>query len=96
MMQVQACSALGEKFFDSQGQRLKGCGKDLKSIAQIDKICHLLCPKHENQEFIVACDVNTPFAGLMEQHMFCSPKTDPQMVKALDDGMYSFAKYSKQ
>ena len=30
-------SALGVKFFDSQGLRLKGCGKDLKSIAQIRK-----------------------------------------------------------
>lgn len=65
-------SALGVKFFDSQGQRLKGCGKDLKSIAQIDMSS--LVPEARKSEFIVACDVNTPFAGLMEQHMFLLPK----------------------
>lgn len=29
-------SALGVRFLDSSGQRLKGCGKDLESIARID------------------------------------------------------------
>ena len=85
-------SALGVKFFDSQGQRLKGCGKDLKSIAQIDMSS--LVPEARKSEFIVACDVNTPFCGLNgAAHVFAPQKgADPQMVKALDDGMYSFAK----
>ena len=85
-------SALGVKFFDSQGLRLKGCGKDLKSIAQIDMSS--LVPEARKSEFIVACDVNTPFCGLNgAAHVFAPQKgADPQMVKALDDGMYSFAK----
>ena len=80
------------KFFDSQGLRLKGCGKDLKSIAQIDMSS--LVPEARKSEFIVACDVNTPFCGLNgAAHVFAPQKgADPQMVKALDDGMYSFAK----
>ena len=70
----------------------KGCGKDLKSIAQIDMSS--LVPEARKSEFIVACDVNTPFCGLNgAAHVFAPQKgADPQMVKALDDGMYSFAK----
>ena len=54
-------SALGVRFLDSSGQRLKGCGRDLESIARIDMSS--LIPAARESEFIVACDVNTPFCG---------------------------------
>lgn len=54
-------SALGVRFLDSSGQRLKGCGRDLESIARIDMSS--LMPAARESEFIVACDVNTPFCG---------------------------------
>lgn len=54
-------SALGVRFLDSSGQRLKGCGRDLESIARIDMSS--LIPAARESEFIVVADVNTPFCG---------------------------------
>lgn len=65
-------SALGVRFLDSRGQRLKGCGRDLESIVRIDMSS--LMPAARESEFIVACDVNTPFADRTERPVSLLPK----------------------
>ena len=65
-------SALGVRFLDSRGQRLKGCGRDLESIARIDMSS--LMPAARESEFIVACDVNTPFADRTERPVSLLPQ----------------------
>ena len=67
-------SALGVRFLDSRGQRLKGCGRDLESIARIDMSS--LMPAARESEFIVACDVNTPFADRTELPVSLLPKKE--------------------
>lgn len=85
-------SALGVRFLDSSGQRLKGCGRDLESIARIDMSS--LMPAARESEFIVACDVNTPFCGPDGAARVFAPQkgADPQTAEALDRGMRSFAR----
>lgn len=85
-------SALGVKFFDSSGKLLKGSGCDLEYIAKID--VSSLLPEVKASEFIVACDVDTPFCGPEgAAHVFAPQKgATPQMVDILDRGMFSFAK----
>ena len=85
-------SALGVKFFDSSGKLLKGSGSDLEYIAKID--VSSLLPEVKASEFIVACDVDTPFCGPEgAAHVFAPQKgATPQMVDILDRGMFSFAK----
>lgn len=85
-------SALGARFLDSRGQQLKGCGAALKSIARID--LSSLMPEARRSEFIVACDVNTPFCGPDGAAYVFAPQkgADPQMTTALDEGMCSFAR----
>lgn len=84
-------SALGVRFLDSSGQRLKGCGRDLEAIARIDMSS--LMPAARESEFIVACDVNTPFCGPDGAARVFAPQkgADPQTAEALDLGMRSFA-----
>jgi len=85
-------SALGVKFLDSSGKLLKGSGSDLEYIAKID--VSSLLPEAKASEFIVACDVDTPFCGPEgAAHVFAPQKgATPQMVDVLDRGMFSFAK----
>ncbi len=85
-------SALGVRFLDSSGQRLKGCGRDLESIARIDMSS--LIPAARESEFIVACDVNTPFCGPDGAARVFAPQkgANPQTAEALDRGMRSFAR----
>ena len=80
-------SALGVRFLDSRGQRLKGCGRDLESIARIDMSS--LMPAARESEFIVACDVNTPFCGPDGAARVFAPQkgADADMVKELDVAM---------
>ena len=84
-------SALGVRFLDSRGQRLKGCGRDLESIARIDMSS--LMPAARESEFIVACDVNTPFCGPDGAARVFAPQkgANHQTTEALDRGMRSFA-----
>jgi len=85
-------SALGVKFFDGSGKLLKGSGSDLECIAKIDTSS--LLSEVKASEFIVACDVDTPFCGSEgAAHVFAPQKgATPQMVDILDRGMFSFAK----
>lgn len=85
-------SALGVKFFDSSGRLLKGSGGDLKQIVRIDTSS--LLPEVRSSEFVVACDVDTPFCGPQGAAYVFAPQkgATPPMVEALDEGMLSFAK----
>ncbi len=85
-------SALGVKFFDESGQCLDGSSVDLKRIVKIDTSS--LIPEVQESEFIVACDVDTPFCGPQgAAHVFAPQKgADTRMVEILDEGMYAFAK----
>ena len=85
-------SALGVKFFDHSGRLLKGCGGDLGQIARID--CSSLIPEAQASEFIVACDVDTPFCGPEGAAYVFAPQkgATASMVESLDRGMFSFAK----
>lgn len=84
-------TALGVKFFDKSGKQLKGCGEDLEHIAEIDMSS--LSPEVQISEFIIACDVDTPFCGPEGAAYVFAPQkgATPQMVKALDKGMFAFA-----
>lgn len=84
-------SALGVRFLDSRGQRLEGCGRNLQAIVRADTSA--LMPEAREAEFIVACDVDTPFCGPRgAAHVFAPQKgADEQTVAALERGMRSFA-----
>ena len=54
--------ALGVTFRDENGKPITGCcGSTLSRIQEIDD--SFICPEIRESEFIVACDVNTPFCG---------------------------------
>lgn len=85
--------ALGFKFFDFNGQEITDCrGGRLQDIADLDDSC---VPEAVREaEFIVACDVDTPFCGPEGAAPVFAPQkgADAEMVKKLDAGMASFAK----
>jgi len=85
-------SALGVKFFNASGKQLKGSGGDLELITRIDM--SFLLPEVQESEFIVACDVDTPFCGPDGAAYVFAPQkgASTQMVEELDKGMFSFAK----
>lgn len=85
-------TVLGVKFFDASGNQLKGCGNNLKHIAQVDMSG--LLPEIQASEFIVACDVDTPFCGPGGSAYIYAPQKGAtlRMVEALDEGMISFAR----
>ena len=85
-------SALGVKFFDDLGRVLKGSGDDLGQIARIDMSS--LIPEAQVSEFIIACDVDTPFCGPEGATYVFAPQKGATlpMIEALDKGMFSFAK----
>lgn len=85
-------SALGVKFFDDLGRVLKGSGDDLGQIVRIDTSS--LIPEAQVSEFIIACDVDTPFCGPEGAAYIFAPQkgATPPMVETLDRGMFSFAK----
>ena len=85
--------ALGFKFFDFNGQEITDCrGGKLQDIADLDDSC---VPEAVREaEFIVACDVDTPFCGPEGAAPVFAPQkgADAEMVEKLDAGMASFAK----
>ena len=85
--------ALGFKFFDFNGQEITDCrGGRLQDIADLDDSC---VPEAVREaEFIVACDVDTPFCGPEGAAPVFAPQkgADAEMVEKLDAGMASFAK----
>ena len=85
--------ALGFKFFDFNGQEITDCrGGRLQDIADLDDSCVPVAVREA--EFIVACDVDTPFCGPEGAAPVFAPQkgADAEMVEKLDAGMASFAK----
>ncbi len=85
-------TALGLRFFDNYGKLLSGRGEHMSMVAHID--CSKLDTRVLNSEFIIACDVDTPFCGPNGAAYVFSPQkgATPQMVEELDAGMCNFAK----
>lgn len=89
--------ALGFKFIDNQGNVIsRCCGGILGDIAQIDD--SEVPAEVKESIFTIACDVDTPFCGpIGAAYVFAPQKgASPEMVKALDEGMASFAKVIEQ
>ena len=84
--------AMGFKFYDFNGQEITDCrGGRLQDIADLDDT---FVPKAVREaQFIVACDVDTPFCGPEGAAPVFAPQkgADAEMVQKLDRGMASFA-----
>ena len=84
--------ALGFKFYDFNGQEIIDCrGGRLQDIADLDDT---FVPKAVREaQFIVACDVDTPFCGPEGAAPVFAPQkgANAEMVAKLDAGMTSFA-----
>lgn len=84
-------SALGYRFLDNEGNPLEGKGESLAKVCSIDDSSvekYLL-----ESEFIIACDVDSPFCGLYGAAYVYGPQkgATPEMIEALDAGMKHFA-----
>ena len=85
--------ALGYRFLDSEGNPIHGCcGGRLGEISKIDE--SLVESKIRGTEFIVACDVNTPFCGENGASKVFAPQkgADKDIVDLLETGMQSLDK----
>ena len=85
--------ALGFKFYDFNEKEITDCrGGRLLDIVDLDDSC--VPEAVRKAEFVVACDVDTPFCGPEGAAPVFAPQkgADAEMVKKLDAGMASFAK----
>lgn len=83
--------ALGCRFLDEDGNALQGCGESMSRIATID-LSNLRLEIGES-EFIVACDVDSPFHGPEGAAYVYGPQkgATPEMVIRLDAGLRNMA-----
>ncbi len=84
--------ALGFKFYDAEGVLIENCcGGALERIVKIDD--SNVVEGVKQSQFIVACDVDTPFCGKIGAAYIFAPQkgADADMVRRLDEGMTSFA-----
>lgn len=83
--------ALGYRFLDDDGNELSGIGASLSKVCRIDDSRVLQAVRES--EFIVACDVDSPLYGPDGAAYVFAPQkgADPEMVRALDDGLRHFA-----
>lgn len=82
--------ALGFIFTDKDGKRMHGlCGKSMKDISGIDT--SMVPQSIADSEFIVACDVDTPFCGPEGAAAVFGPQkgATPETVVLLEAGMQS-------
>lgn len=80
--------ALGFTFTDKDGARMLGlCGKSVKDIYGIDS--STVPQEILDSEFIIACDVDTPFCGPEGASAVFGPQkgATPEMVSELEEGM---------
>ena len=80
--------ALGFIFTNYDGMKMTGlCGRSIKDISDIDS--SMVPQAIAESEFIVACDVDTPFCGDEGAAAVFGPQkgATPQMVVELEDGM---------
>lgn len=84
-------AALGFRFLDQDGKQLPGRGESLEKVASIDSSS--LQAGLEDAEFIVACDVDSPFCGPDGAACVFAPQkgADPEMVERLDNGLAQFS-----
>lgn len=84
-------SALGVRFLDQDGKVLEGIGRNMENVADID--LGGMAPEIYDSEFIVACDVASPFCGPDGAAYVFAPQkgADHQMVESLDRGMSHLA-----
>ena len=84
-------TALGYRFLDAEGNELPGAGVSLSKVCGID--CSGVSQAVRDSEFIVACDVDSPLYGPDGAAYVFAPQkgADPDMVKALDDGLRQYA-----
>lgn len=89
-------SALGFRFLGRDGLMLQGIGESMAKVWSIDD-SQVLPAVHE-AEFIVACDVDSPFCGPSGAAYVFAPQkgAGPRMVAELDMGMYHFAEVIKR
>lgn len=83
--------ALGCSFLDQNGNPLSVCGDSLSKVVSID-LSHIR-PDAMQAEFIVACDVDSPFYGPKGAAYVYAPQkgASPQTVDRLDHGLKHFA-----
>jgi glycerate kinase len=84
--------AMGFRFYDSQNQEIEHCcGGTMHLIARIDD--SEVAEGVRQSQFIVACDVDTPFCGKEGAAPVFAPQkgADPDMVARLNAGMASLA-----
>ena len=86
MMKVLGC-----RFLDQNGNDLAGCGESLSKVVTID-LSHIR-PDAMRSEFIVACDVDSPFHGTKGAAYVYAPQkgATPEMVHSLDAGLKNIA-----
>ena len=85
--------AMGFRFYDAINQEIiRCCGNSMQDIVRIDD-SHVYEEVRQSQ-FIVACDVDTPFCGPEGAATVFAPQkgANPEMVARLDAGMASLAK----
>jgi glycerate kinase len=84
-------TALGYRFLDAEGNELPGAGASLSKVCGID--CSGVSQAVRDSEFIVACDVDSPLYGPDGAAYVFAPQkgADPEMVRALDDGLRQYA-----
>ncbi len=84
--------ALGYRFFDKDGNLLRGCGASLSEVVRID-VSQVRRDVAE-AEFMVACDVSSPFFGPEGAAYVYAPQkgATQDMVARLDDGLRCFSK----
>ena len=83
--------ALGCRFLDQEGNQLRGCGESMTRVVTIDMSD--LRPEVNESEFIVACDVDSPFHGPEGAAYVYGPQkgATPEMLIHLDDGLRNMA-----
>jgi len=89
-------SALGFKFFDSQGMPVGEGGAALAKIASISTKDQL--PQLKDCSFKVACDVNNPLYGHNGATYIFGPQkgVNQDMLEELDQGMKNYAAQTKK
>ena len=83
--------ALGFRFLDTNGNRLRGCGESLTKIHTIDTT--QVMQEVREATIILACDVTNPLCGPNgAAHDFAKQKGGtPDMIQSLDKGLHKFA-----
>lgn len=80
-------SALGCRFMDAEGNELAGTGENMLKVREVD--LSGLHPDLAESEFVIACDVDSPFCGSEGAAYVFAPQkgADAHMVAQLDAGL---------